>query len=607
MFHGGGGGGGGFGHRHGGDFDSEEVLGKVYDNRVVTRLPKYLAPVKGYLTLGTLGMVLLTLATLALPYLVGIATNNMISGDSSGLIIIVVIYVAAVLIQWGGQYMETLFLQYAGQSIIFRMRTDMFEHLHRLSMSFFDTHQVGKLMSRVQNDVQQLQEILTQGIFQILTSVLTLLGIAIIMIIINWKLALITLTVTPVLAITIIIWQRYARTAFTNVRRAIAVVNSQLQEDMAGVRVVQSLSRENENLEQFNEVNRAHLDANVVAVRLEGLMMPLVNLLTGIAFGIVIVVGGFQVIDGVLEAGFLLAFLLYVQRFFEPIMMLAMQYTQLQRAMASGARIFELLDVEPDIRDAPDASVLPPIKGEIKFENVSFGYEEDKDVLHDISLTVKPGETVAIVGQTGSGKSSLVNLAARFYEVEKGSVKVDGHDVRKVTQQSLREQIGIVPQDPILFSGTIGDNIKYGKTDATEDEVIAVAKTVGAHNFINRLKKGYDSSVGQRGQNLSAGQRQLVCLARAVLADPRILILDEATSSVDTHTERIMQKALRRISRERTTLTIAHRLSTVTGAHRIIVLKQGKIVEEGNHKQLLAIENGIYAHLYKTLSESAIE
>ncbi|MGD9143117.1 MAG: ABC transporter ATP-binding protein [Dehalococcoidia bacterium] len=607
MFHGGGGGGGGFGHRHGGDFDSEEVLGKVYDNRVVTRLPKYLAPVKGYLTLGTLGMVLLTLATLALPYLVGIATNNMISGDSSGLIIIVVIYVAAVLIQWGGQYMETLFLQYAGQSIIFRMRTDMFEHLHRLSMSFFDTHQVGKLMSRVQNDVQQLQEILTQGIFQILTSVLTLLGIAIIMIIINWKLALITLTVTPVLAITIIIWQRYARTAFTNVRRAIAVVNSQLQEDMAGVRVVQSLSRENENLEQFNEVNRAHLDANVVAVRLEGLMMPLVNLLTGIAFGIVIVVGGFQVIDGVLEAGFLLAFLLYVQRFFEPIMMLAMQYTQLQRAMASGARIFELLDVEPDIRDASDAAELPPIKGEIKFENVSFGYEEDKDVLHDISLTVKPGETVAIVGQTGSGKSSLVNLAARFYEVEKGSVKVDGHDVRKVTQQSLREQIGIVPQDPILFSGTIGDNIKYGKTDATEDEVIAVAKTVGAHNFINRLKKGYDSPVGQRGQNLSAGQRQLVCLARAVLADPRILILDEATSSVDTHTERIMQKALRRISRERTTLTIAHRLSTVTGAHRIIVLKQGKIVEEGNHKQLLAIENGIYAHLYKTLSESAIE
>ena len=606
MFHGGGGG-GGFAHRHGGDFDSEEVLGKVYDNRVVTRLPKYLAPVKGWLALGALGMVLLTIATLALPYLVGIATNSMISGDSTGLIIAIVVYIAAVLMQWGGQYMETLFLSYAGQSIIYRMRTDMFEHLHKLSMSFFDTHQVGKLMSRVQNDVQQLQEILTQGIFQLVTSILTLVGIAIIMIVINWKLALITLTVTPILAITIIIWQRYARKAFINVRRAIATVNSQLQEDMAGVRVVQSLSRENENMEQFDEVNRAHLDANVVAVRLEGLMMPLVNLLTGIAFGIVIVVGGFQVLDGALQAGFLLSFLLYVQRFFEPIMMLAMQYTQLQRAMASGARIFELMDVEPDIRDAPEATELPTIKGEIKFENINFGYEEGNDVLHDINLTVKPGETVAIVGQTGSGKSSLVNLAARFYEVEKGSVKVDGHDVRSVTQQSLREQIGIVPQDPILFSGTIGENIRYGKPDATEEEVIEVAKTVGAHTFISRLKKGYDSPVGQRGQNLSAGQRQLVCLARAVLADPRILILDEATSSVDTHTERVMQRALRRISKERTTLTIAHRLSTVTSAHRIIVLKQGKIFEEGTHKQLLAIEDGIYAHLYKTLSESVTE
>jgi ABC-type multidrug transport system fused ATPase/permease subunit len=484
------------------------------------------------------------------------------------------------------------------------MRTDMFDHLQQLSMSFFDTHQVGKLMSRVQNDVQQLQEILTQGIFQILTSVLTLLGIAIIMIFINWKLALITLTVTPVLAITIIIWQKYARTAFTNVRRAIAIVNSQLQEDMAGVRVVQSLSREDENMEQFDEVNRAHLNANVTAVRLEGLMMPLVNLLTGIAFGIVIVVGGFQVLDGVLEAGFLLSFLLYVQRFFEPIMMLAMQYTQLQRAMASGARIFELMDIKPDIQDRPGAKVLPRIKGEIKFENINFGYEEGKDVLHDINLTVKPGETVAIVGQTGSGKSSLVNLAARFYEVKKGRVTVDGYDVREVTQQSLREQIGIVPQDPILFSGTIEDNIKYGKPDATEEEVIEVAKTVGAHTFVSRLKKGYKSSVGQRGQNLSAGQRQLICLARAVLADPRILILDEATSSVDTHTERVMQRALKQISKERTTLTIAHRLSTVTGANRIIVLKQGNIVEEGTHQQLLRIENGIYAHLYKTLSES---
>jgi ABC-type multidrug transport system fused ATPase/permease subunit len=602
MFHGGGG--GGFGHRHGGaQFDSDEVLGKVYDNRVVARLPKYLAPVKGWIGLGFVGIILHTLSVVALPLMVGIATNDMIKGDFRALSIIAIIYLAILLFQWIGQYLETLYLAYAGQSIIYRMRTEMFEHLHRLSMSFFDTHQVGKLMSRVQNDVYQIQELLTQGIFQLLTSLLTLVGITIVMLVINWKLALITLTVTPVLGITIIIWQRYARKAFTNVRRAIAVVNSQLQEDISGVRVVQSLSRENENLEQFDEVNRAHLNANVVAVRLEGLMMPLVNLLTGIAFGIVIIMGGFQVIDGVMEAGFLLSFLLFVQRFFEPIMMLAMQYTQLQRAMASGARIFELMDIEPDIQDKPDAVELPSIKGEVSFNNVNFGYEEDKDVLHDINLTVKPGETVAIVGQTGSGKSSLVNLAARFYEVEKGTVTVDGYDVRDVTQQSLRQQIGIVPQDPILFSGTIKDNIKYGKPEATDEEVIEVAKTVGAHAFISRLKNGYETPVGQRGHNLSAGQRQLICLARAVLSDPRILILDEATSNVDTHTERIMQRALRRISKERTTLTIAHRLSTVTGASRIIVLKQGRIVEEGNHRELLALKDGIYSHMYKTLSE----
>ncbi len=603
MFHGGGG--GGFAHRHGGgQFDSDEVLGKVYDNRVVTRLPKYLAPVKGWIGIGFIGIILHTLAVLGLPLMAGIALNFTIRGDFDSLSITAIIYVVVLLAQWAGQYLETLYLAYAGQTVIYKIRTEMFEHLHRLPMSFFDTHQVGKLMSRVQNDVYQIQELLTQGIFQLLTSLLTLVGIAVVMLVINWKLALITLAVAPVLALAIIIWQRYARKAFTNVRRAIAVVNSQLQEDMAGVRVVQSLSRENENLEQFDEVNRAHLDANVVAVRLEGLMMPLVNLLTGIAFGIVIIVGGYQVLDGFMEAGFLLSFLIYVQRFFEPIMMLAMQYTQLQRAMASGARIFELLDVEPDINDKPDAVELPTIKGEVSFNNINFGYEEDKDILHDINLTVKPGETVAIVGQTGSGKSSLVNLAARFYEVERGTVTVDGHDVRDVTQQSLREQIGIVPQDPLLFSGTIGENIKFGRPDATDEEVTEVAKTVGAHTFINRLKNGYDTPVGQRGHNLSAGQRQLICLARAVLADPRILILDEATSNVDTHTERVMQRALRKISRERTTLTIAHRLSTVTGANRIIVLKQGKIVEEGNHRELLALD-GIYAHMFKTLSESS--
>jgi ABC-type multidrug transport system fused ATPase/permease subunit len=602
MFHGGP---GGF-HRGppggpGGRFDSDEVLGKVYDSRVIAKLPRYLLPVKKWIGIGAGGMLMRTLATLATPYLIGVATNYIFQGNLGGLNIIAIIFIVITVLMWFGQYSENLYLSYAGQSIIYRMRTQLFDHLHRLTLSFFDTHQVGKLMSRVQNDVQQLQELVTQGILSLITSLLTLVGIAVIMLTMNWILGLIMLIIVPVMILAIWIWQKYARQAFIRVRRAIATVNSQLQEDIAGVRVVQSLSRENENMGQFDQVNRAHLDANVTAVKLEAVMMPLINILTGISFALVLTVGGFQVLDGVMSVGFLMSFLMYVQRFFEPVLELSMQYTELQRAMASGARIFELLDVQPEIEDSPDAIELPPIKGEIKFENVNFGYENDNDVLHDINLTIKPGETVAIVGQTGSGKSSLVNLTDRFYEVEKGTITVDGYDIRSLTQASLRKQISIVPQDPILFTGTIEENIKYGKIDATRDEVIEVAKTVGAHGFVSRLDKGYDTPVGQRGASLSAGQRQLICLARAILADPRILILDEATSNVDTHTERVMQRALRKLTKGRTCLTIAHRLSTVTGADRIIVLEHGRIVEEGSHKELLN-KQGLYHKMFQTLS-----
>ena len=592
---------GGGGYQGGGRFDSDEVLGKVYDSHVIGKLPRYLAPVKGWISLGAGGMLVRTLTTLAAPYLVGIATNRILSKDLSGLGMIVIWFVIISLLTWGGQYLENVYLAYAGQAIIYRMRTEMFDHLQRLSLSFFDRNKVGKLMSRVQNDVSQIQELVTQGILTMLTSLLTLVGIAVIMIILDWRLALYTLTVIPFMIVLTILWQKYARKAFIRVRLAIATVNSQLQEDMSGVRVVQSLSREEENMEQFDQVNKAHLDANVTAVKLEALMMPMVQIFTGVSFVVVIVVGGFQVLNNTMTIGVLMSFLLYVQRFFDPVLELSMQYTDLQRAMASGARIFELLDVAPEIQDKPDAIEMPPVKGEIKFQNMSFAYEKDKDVLHDINLTVKPGESLAIVGQTGSGKSSLVSLAARFYEVTKGAVTVDGYDVRAVTQQSLRKQIGIVPQDPILFSGTIEENIKFGRLDATRLQVIDVARMVGANHFISRLDKGYDTVVGQRGVNLSAGQRQLICMARAILADPRILILDEATSNVDTNTERIMQRALRKLTKGRTCLTIAHRLSTVTESDRIIVLEQGKIVEEGSHKELLK-KQGLYYKMYQTLS-----
>ncbi len=599
MFHGPG---GGFGGRGGGrGFDQDEVLGKVYDSHVIGRLPRFLKPVMKWIGIGATGTITRTLATLGLPYMVGVATDHIVNGDFGGLMLAVYLLVAIAVAMWAGQYLETLFTSIAGQKIIYAMRTQMFDHLQKLSMSFFDTHQVGKLMSRVQNDVSQIQELVTQGLLSLITSLLTLIGIAIILVSMNWRLGLLTLTVVPVLMGLVFVWQRYAREAFIKVRRAIAVVNSQLQEDMSGVRVIQSLSREEENMVQFDSVNKTHLEANITAVKWEALMMPMVNTMTGISFAIVIIIGGFQVLGGTMSIGVLMAFLLYVQRFFDPVLELSMQYTQLQRAMASGHRIFEMLDIKPDIEDVRGAVALPPVSGEIEFKDVTFAYEEDKDVLHGINLCVNAGETVAIVGHTGSGKSSLVSLIARFYEVQHGAVLIDGHDVRDVTQESLRRQIGIVPQDPMLFTGSIEENITYGIPDISRERVEAVSAEVGAHAFITRLKKGYDTQVGQRGTNLSAGQRQLICMARAMLIDPRILILDEATSNIDTHTERIMQRAVRRLARGRTCVTIAHRLSTVTGADRIIVMDHGNVIEEGSHRELLA-RKGHYYTLYTTLS-----
>jgi ABC-type multidrug transport system fused ATPase/permease subunit len=581
---------------------NDDILGKAYDSRVIARLPKYLAPVKRWLTLGILGEVTRALAQLAIPYLVAVATDRFIqTGNLGGLNLITVAFIAMALLMWGGQYLATLFLSYTGQAILLRMRTEMFDHLHRLSLSFFDHNKVGKLMSRVQNDVNQLQELLSRGILNIITSALTLVGIATVMIIMNTRLALLTLTVVPALGIVVIIWQKYARLAFIRVRRAIAEVNAQLQENISGVRVVQSLSREDVSAGQFNDVNKAHLDANISAVRLQAIMMPTVQIMTGIAYSLVIIFGGFQVMAGTMGVGVLLAFLLYVQRFFDPVLELAMMYTELQRSMASGARIFELLDLEPELKDNPRAIEIPTVKGDIKFHDVSFAYEPDIEVLHDIDLTVNHGETVAIVGRTGAGKSSLVNLGARFYEVDKGEITMDGYDVRSVTQQSLRRQIGIVPQDPFLFSGSIEDNIRYGRLEASRQEVIEAAKTAGVHDFIAHLEHGYDTPVGERGGNLSAGQRQLVCLARTILADPPILILDEATSNVDTNTERIMQESLYRLAQGRTCLIIAHRLSTVTNADRIVALEEGRIAEIGSHQELLS-KQGLYYQMFGALN-----
>lgn len=587
-------------------FDADKVMGKVYDSRVIRRLVRYLGPVRSDLTLGALGVIIRSVSTVALPVLVGTATDALIGdGDLARLNTTILIMVAVIALGWGGRYLEELFLEYAGQKILYRVRTEMFDHLQRLSLRFFDQNKVGRIMSRVQNDVQQIQELLATGMLNVVFSAVTLVAIACIMLIMNTRLALLTLTVVPALAIVAFIWQKHARQAFIKVRRAIATVNAQLQEGIAGVRVTQSLTREEVNSEQFEYVNREHYSANVRAARLQAVMWPMIEILTALGTALVIYFGGRQVLAGEMTAGVLVAFMLYVRRFFEPVLELAMEYVEIQRAMASGARILELLDVEPEIRDDTQAVELPPAK-EIKFKGVSFGYAPSVEVLHDIDLTVNPGETVAIVGRTGAGKSSLANLITRFYEVDQGEVTIDGYNVNSVTQQSLRGQIGVVTQDPFLFSGTIEDNIRYGRPEASREEVIEAAKTARAHDFISRLQRGYDTQVGERGENLSAGQRQLVCLARAILANPPILVLDEATSNVDTNAERLMQKSLHRLMKGRTCLIIAHRLSTVTNADRIVVLEQGRIVEMGTHKELLA-KKGLYYDMFGALSAPDLE
>jgi ATP-binding cassette, subfamily B, multidrug efflux pump len=595
----------GGGHPGGGQlpstFDADKVMGNVYDSTVVRRLIKYLGPVKSDLGLGVAGMVMRSVSTVALPMLVGMATDSLIGdGDLARLNMTILIVIGVVSLGWAGRYLEELFLGYVGQKVLYRVRTQMFDHLQRLSLRFFDQNKVGRIMSRVQSDVQQIQELLASGMLNVVFSALTLIAIAAVMLVMNTHLALLTLTVVPALAAVTFVWQRHARQAFVKVRRAIATVNAQLQEGIAGVRVTQSLTREEVNSEQFEHVNREHYSANVRAARLQAVMWPMVEVLTALGTALVIYFGGRQVLAGEMTAGVLVAFMLYVRRFFEPVLELAMEYVEIQRAMASGARIIELLDVEPEIADMPQATELPPAK-EIKFKGVSFGYTPGLEVLHDIDLTINPGETVAIVGRTGAGKSSLANLITRFYEVNRGEVTVDGYNVNSVTQQSLRRRIGVVTQDPFLFSGSIEDNIRYGRLEATREEVIEAAKKAHAHDFIVRLQRGYDTQVGERGENLSAGQRQLVCLARAILADPPILVLDEATSSVDTNAERLMQRSLHRLMKGRTSLIIAHRLSTVTNADRIIVLEQGRIVEMGTHRELLANE-GLYHQMFGSLS-----
>ncbi len=578
--------------------DDDNALGKAYDPRLMRRLLEFMRPYKRQLIGAILLMSVSSLLSVAGPWIVGVAIDDGIrSGSFSTLRFWTALFVGAALGEWATNRARIRILAFVGTKVVADVRTALFRHLHTLSLTFYNKYSVGRLMSRLISDVDVLQDFVTWSITGLARATFTLLGIMIAMLLLNWKLALVTFAVLPLMLVITNYWRKRVRYAYRSTRERIALINGYLNESISGIRVTKSFTREEANFAHFDDLNRSYFNANTGAARLAALFFPAVDFIGSLATALVIGVGGWLMFSDSLTAGVLAAFILYVNRFFEPILELAQRYNTFQATMASSERIFALLDTPPDLVDAPDAYDLPPIKGQVTFANVAFGYNAEEMVLRGIDLEAQPGETIALVGETGAGKSTIIRLLGRFFDLTDGAITIDGHDIRAVTQASLRRQLGIVLQDTFLFGGSVADNIRYGRLDASQAEIEAAATAVGAHEFITRLHDGYNTDVGENGVNLSVGQRQILSFARALLADPRLLILDEATSSVDTTTERQIQLALETLMRGRTSFVIAHRLSTITSATKIVVLDRGRVVEIGSHEELLA-QRGRYYNLY---------
>ncbi|MBA3305205.1 MAG: ABC transporter ATP-binding protein [Thermoleophilaceae bacterium] len=559
-----------------------------------------------------LALTIATAASLAPPYLAGrVIDDGIRDQDTGALTVVLIAFLVAAVLNWAATYAQTYLVSWVGQRALADLRTRVFSHLQSLSIGFYSRNKTGVLISRLTNDVQALDHLISDGVVTLFSASLTLVGTAGILIFLDPELALVTFTVFPVLAVGSVLFRIASADAYRLTREKIATVTAYLQETISGVRIVRAFGQEPRHMSRFRELNDEHRAVNMRTVQLNAAYFPGVELLSAVATAAILLYGGSQVSAGAIEIGVLVSFVFYVQTFFDPIQQLSQLYTTYQSGMAALDKIFQLLDEEPDLRDADDAVELPRVRGEVRFDRVSFSYaaggvtpaggtprSDGVQALRDVTLTVPPGQTLALVGATGAGKSTLAKLVARFHDPDSGRVLIDGHDLRHVTEHSLRSQLGVVPQEGFLFSGTVADNIAFGRAGAGPDEIETAARAVGAHEFIERMPEGYETQVGERGGHLSAGQRQLVAFARAAAADPGLLILDEATSNVDVHTEARIEHGLRRLLAGRTAIVIAHRLSTIRDAGRIVVLDGGEVVEQGTHDELLEV-GGAYARLYR--------
>ncbi|MEM7032930.1 MAG: ABC transporter ATP-binding protein [Chloroflexota bacterium] len=573
-------------------------IDNVYDWPLLKRLLSYMGPYRGKVFLAVVLMSLSSILSVSGPWIVGRAIDDGIrTGSLDTLRFWTFVFAGTVLGEWAMNRGRIIIMAYVGTRVVADVRSAVFVHLQKLSLNFHHSYSVGRLMSRLISDVGVLQDFVTWSIVGMARSVFVLSGIIITMMSLNWRLALVTFAVLPLVIVLSNYWRVRVRTAYRAARRRLSLMNGYLNETISGIRVIQSFTREKKNSRHYDDLNRSFLDANISAAWLTSTFMPGIDFLGSFAVALVVAVGGWLVLQDALTAGTLVAFVLYIDRFFDPIRELAQRYNVFQQAMAGSERLFGLLDSKPELQDPADDSSLPEIEGQVEFDHVTFSYKPDEPVIQDFNLKVNPGERIALVGETGSGKSTLIRLVSRFFDVSEGAIKVDGYDIRTVTQASLRSQLGIVLQDTFLFGGTIMENIRYGRLNATDKEVIEAARTVGADEFIDKLPDSFQTEVGENGVSLSAGQRQILSFARALLTNPRILILDEATSSVDTATEKQIQKAIDILMSDRTSFIIAHRLSTIIGADKIVVLDHGQIVEMGTHEELLD-RKGRYYNLY---------